>query len=208
MKKFLLFAGAIFLTSLQATFTQTTHTITAAGLAYTPATLTVQVGDIVVFDVTAFHPTLQVSEETWNANGLTPLSGGFDFPNGSGTVEITGTGTIYYVCTAHINSGMKGRIEVAQVSSLQNVAAQNSFEVYPNPVTENRLNIRFANGIPSGLIINIYDLTGKQITDGIALMDNSGQKSVTVVFNYLKEGSYILEIKSNTVTYATKIVVR
>jgi hypothetical protein len=55
-----------------------------------------------------------VSQATWNANGTTPLPGGFSVPFGGGMVlpSQLGIGTHYYVCQAHVSFGMKGKIIV------------------------------------------------------------------------------------------------
>lgn len=90
----------------------TKHTVTFSGLTFSPALLTITEGDTVVFVLSGIHDALQVSQSTWNANGTTPLGGGFSVPFGGGEVVPVGTGTKYYVCTNHAFSGMKGRIVV------------------------------------------------------------------------------------------------
>jgi plastocyanin len=44
---------------------QTNDTIKESGFAYSPADLTVNTGDTVVFVGSDFHPVLEVSEATW-----------------------------------------------------------------------------------------------------------------------------------------------
>ncbi len=79
--------------SLSIAMAQTTHTITASGLIYSPDNISVSVGDTVVFNVTSAHPTLEVSQATWQANGTTALPGGFDYPGGSGKLYIANAKT-------------------------------------------------------------------------------------------------------------------
>jgi plastocyanin len=107
---------------------QQTRVITNQGLQYSPDTLQVSSNDSVEFDVGPTHPTVQVSAATYAANGGTPLQGGFDYQSGAGTFLVSDVAapgeTIYYVCQAHVGSGMKGVIEVEQSS------AQDSAEIF------------------------------------------------------------------------------
>lgn len=87
-------------------------TVTFSGLSFSPALITITEGDTVVFVLSAIHNAVEVSQSTWNANGTTPLGGGFSVPFGGGEVVPSGVGTHYYICTNHAASSMKGRIIV------------------------------------------------------------------------------------------------
>ncbi|MDX1907903.1 MAG: plastocyanin/azurin family copper-binding protein, partial [Bacteroidia bacterium] len=92
----------------------TVWTINDSGLTFTPATITINLGDTVNFVLSATHNAREVSQATWNANGTTALAGGFQAPFGGGTIlpAQLGVGTHYYVCTPHASFGMKGTIIV------------------------------------------------------------------------------------------------
>jgi plastocyanin len=90
----------------------TTYTVINSGFTFSPASLTISVGDTVVFSLAGSHNTVEVSQATWNANGNTPLSGGFSTPFGGGTVIFSTAGSHYYVCSPHASGGMKGVINV------------------------------------------------------------------------------------------------
>ncbi|MBR9975652.1 MAG: hypothetical protein KFF77_08725 [Bacteroidetes bacterium] len=94
----------------------TTHTISNSGTSFTPATLSINLGDTVVFSLGTTHNAVEVSQATWNSNGNTPLAGGFSLPFGGGTVVPTATGTYYYVCSPHASLGMKGTITVTSTT--------------------------------------------------------------------------------------------
>lgn len=205
MKKNLLFLIVIF--TGFAAFSQSRHTISNDGLLYTPAQLAVNVGDTVVFNVGSFHPTLQVSESTWNSNGSDALSGGFDFPNGSGTIVISGTNTIYYICTAHISSGMKGTIEVSATSGIPELSFGKDYKIFPNPVLNNELTISFKNDLPEGLEIKMYDLTGKEIMNEKYVVSKNQNKEIFVSLKGINKGTYLLEMKGNTYFSVAKIIV-
>ncbi|NJK87880.1 MAG: T9SS type A sorting domain-containing protein [Bacteroidales bacterium] len=172
---------------------QISHQITNSGLNYTPAELTVQQGDTVIFNVGSFHPTLQVSESTWNSNGSTALEGGFDFPDGTGTIIIENTETIYYICTAHISSGMKGVIMVNPATSITQSNVSYEPEIYPNPVTGDEIKIKFRKGVPNELQIALYDLTGKKVVPPLQIVSDGNNEVVTVQFIDLQPGLYFIQ---------------
>src|SRR4030042_234297 len=92
----------------------TTWTITSSGSAFTPATITITLGDDINFVLAEIHNAREVSQVSWDANNNTPLPGGFNIPYGGGLVPSAqlGIGTHYYVCDPHISIGMKGKIIV------------------------------------------------------------------------------------------------
>ncbi len=92
----------------------TKYTITTPGMVFSPATLTAKVGDTVIFVISSGHTATQVSQATWNANGTTPLPGGFNYSSGTSQyiLEPSDQGTIYYICVPHASLGMKGLINV------------------------------------------------------------------------------------------------
>lgn len=94
----------------------TIWTITNSGNSFTPASITINLGDSVNFVLGTSHNASEVSQTTWNANGNIPLSGGFETAFGGGIVlpAQLGVGTHYYVCTPHASVGMKGVIIVQE----------------------------------------------------------------------------------------------
>jgi plastocyanin len=140
---------------------QTTHTVQQSGFAYNPATLAIVAGESVKFEGSSSHPILEVSETTWNNNGITALEGGFSLPSGSGTVNFPEAGTHYYVCTAHVASeGMKGKIIVQVASGLDDNVSSDRFSVYPLPLTGNLLTLAVQSADLDPITVEIYDLAG------------------------------------------------
>lgn len=58
---------------------QSSHTISESGFTFDPSDLTVHTGETVEFSTGSSHPVQEVSEATWNDNGITQLEGGFSF---------------------------------------------------------------------------------------------------------------------------------
>ncbi len=138
----------------------TTITIVNSGFTFSPPTVTINAGDNVLFSLASIHNATEVSQATWNANGSTPLPGGFATPMGGGLVSssLLTVGTHWYVCQPHASLGMKGMI-IVQVST---IVAENKFQenisVYPNPVTT-EVTLNFAKA-PSGTLV-LYNELGK-----------------------------------------------
>ena len=95
--------------------TPTKHTVTTTNesMDFMPADLTIAVGDIVTFEMTATHNAIEVSKETYDDTNVTPLEGGFRVEFGE-TLDVTfdTAGTFYYVCQPHVKMGMIGTITV------------------------------------------------------------------------------------------------
>lgn len=114
----------------------TKHTVTISGFAYSPALLNANMGDTVIISASASHPLLQVGKATWNNDETTALAGGFGPTTKNFTFTLTSSDTIYYICTAHVTFGMKGKIVISQVSGINEIATVDvSVALYPNPVT-------------------------------------------------------------------------
>ncbi|HUL45123.1 MAG TPA: T9SS type A sorting domain-containing protein [Bacteroidota bacterium] len=114
-----------------------THTINNSGYTFTPASVTINLGDTVSFVLASIHFAVEVDQTTWNADGNTS-NGGFTTDVGGGMVVLSQVGTYYYVCGYHYSLGMKGMISVVEPTGVNDPGhplpqryelAQN----YPNP---------------------------------------------------------------------------
>lgn len=135
----------------------TSYTVSIVGTSYSPATLTATVGDIITIQASTAHPLVQVDQTTWNANGATPMGGGWGTQTSNYTFTVTTAGTIYYVCSAHVSLGMKGQITVSAATNVKELNNIFILSLYPNPVKE-KLTIKFNapnNGTLKGRLFNV-----------------------------------------------------
>jgi plastocyanin len=144
----------------------TTWTITNSGTTFSPSTITITAGDDVIFNLASIHNAVEVSQATWNANGTTKLSGGFETAFGGGQVLSSqlGVGTHYYVCTTHASLGMKGTIIVQNATGIEESKSSADFSIYPNPSLIS-VTIK-ANSSRIGSEFYIADLSGKKVASG------------------------------------------
>lgn len=203
MKTILLISVAFIIASA-GSVCQTTHNVNINGFAYDPATLNIQAGDIVKFNGTSNHPVLQVSESTYTANGITPLTGGFSFTTGSGSVTFNDAGTYYYVCTTHVAEfGMKGKVVVSIASGLDDGVSTREFTVYPVPFSGTELTVVSKASDKEAVDVFIYDMAG-------SLHLSATEKSVDGIYKVdcssLPRGVYLMKVDTGETSAFTKIV--
>jgi len=183
--------------------------ITNVGTTFSPDAITITQNDVVTFTILAFHNAVEVSQATWNANGATPLSGGFSVPFGGGTVSGSqlSVGIHYYVCTSHINLGMKGTINVEAVASVPELNTLQDVSISPNPAKDN-LKVQYNSVTSNVLEIKLFDLQGKLVSVLIPKTEVSGIFSRSISLNNsISEGIYIVRILSGKKTTFQKIMI-
>jgi plastocyanin len=140
-------------------------TVSNSGYSFSPATLTINQGDNVNFNLNSIHNTVEVYQAEWNSNGSSSLSGGFSTSFGGGLVLPTKltAGTHYYVCTPHASGGMKGKIIVQATTDIDEIQMQPEISVYPNPSNGKfRLFINGSEKIQS-YDVAIYSISGEKV---------------------------------------------
>ena len=165
----------------------TVWTVTNSGFTFTPNIVTITEGDTVMFTIGNNHNVIEVSQQTWNANGSTS-NGGFTLPFGGGMVIPTTTGTHYYVCQPHSSLGMKGQIVVNPATGIpDNAGSVNVLGLSPNPAN---YYTKIQTGLSDGetVSVNVFDLTGKSV---LMLENVPSGKDLNV--STFKEGIYFSE---------------
>lgn len=165
----------------------TSWTIANSGNTFSPSTITITVGDDVVFNLGSNHNAVEVSQATWNVNGVTKLAGGFETAFGGGQVQPSqlGVGTHYFVCTPHASLGMKGTIVVQNTTGIEENSLPSDFSIYPNPSLVS-VTIK-ANEKGIGSEFYLTDLTGKKVASG--RLDN---EMTTIDISHLTRGTYMI----------------
>jgi hypothetical protein len=123
-------------------------------------------GDDVNFVLESMHNAVEVSQTTWNANGNTPLPGGFSVALGGGSVssaQLT-VGTHWYVCSPHASLGMKDIIIVNTSTSIKETQSQINISVYPNPASD-FITVKANSGLLNFPYF-ITDQAGRQVLSG------------------------------------------
>jgi plastocyanin len=190
MKKFTLIA-ALLIYSL--TGFSVTWTVNSSGFTFSPSSVTIIVGDDVNFVLESIHNVVEVSQTTWNADGNTPLPGGFSLPLGGGLVtssQLT-VGTHWYVCSPHAFMGMKGIIIVTTSTGIKENKSQLSISLYPNPASD-LITVKTTSGLLNFPYF-ITDGTGKQVLSG-----KITSEITNIEIGMLEKGIYLFQIPGQT----------
>ncbi len=175
----------------------TIHTIISSGLTYSPSSLTINQGDSVEFVIDVSHNAVEVDLATYNANGTTPLTGGFSVPFGGGIVPAAQipVGDHYYVCSPHAAVGMKGSFTVVPgAANLEDtdfniITRDCQVEINWTPTNTEEVDyyqVQFARDIQYDFINSEYIYTSYAV-------DGSFSHSLD-----LNRGSYFFRIKSTS----------
>lgn len=181
---------SLLLFSISMTGFCTTWTITAGTtpFVFTPDIITITLGDSVDFVIASNHNAIEVSQTTWDANGITS-DGGFSVPLGGGLVlpaQLT-VGTHWYVCSPHAADGMKGVIIVQNATGIVENQLHANFSVYPNPSSD-LITIK----VNAELLSSIYRITDQL---GITVLTGKLTTVNTIInINELTVGLYLLQV--------------
>lgn len=204
MKKSLLF---ILLAAFGYAGFSATFTINNSGFTFTPDAITIGVGDNVNFSIGNSHNAVEVSQATYNANGNTPLSGGFSVPFGGGAVPVDKltAGIHYYVCTPHAGLGMKGTITVLETTGVAENTTKSGISIYPNP-SNGSFQMKLENSLSSKKYdLGIYTVKGEKVYSKSGIQ----QKNLTdIEISDLPKGVYVVRLYGNKENYYRKIVVQ
>lgn len=187
----------------------TSYTVSISGFAYSPASLTVTVGDVVTISSTGNHPLAEVSQTTWAANGTATLSTGFGNKTSNYTFTVTTTNSIYYVCTNHVSSGMKGKIDVSSTVSINKTnSVFDLVSLFPNP-TKNKFSIKLNSFENNDLTIKLFSICGQEIESFTSTKEVMlGVNSIAFdLQNSVSTGVYFIELTAGSKKVVKKLIV-
>jgi plastocyanin len=190
----------------------TTFTVNISGFTYSPASLTVTIGDQVVIMASSFHPANQVSAATWTAGVSTAtMAGGWGSQANTFTFTATTVGTIYYMCQNHGTGGMKGTITVTSTGiGINETAANflNNYNLFPNPATSN-VKVSFGLNETSTVNIKLFNVAGQEVK---AFVSDLNLASGNYEYNFelpqsIASGNYFIEVSSGNRKSTKKLLV-
>ena len=172
---------------------QVTHDVATSGSSFSPANITIDLGDTVRWTNTG---------GTHNVNGTTATfpSNPESFGNALGTGwvfshKFTTVGSYSYRCDQHFGGGMVGTINVVDPSaSVETIAAQSkgNMNIYPIPASS-ELTIELSNSLvneSAELELRVFDLNGKEVLHQIKISGTTVKLSTLG----LENGLYIINL--------------
>jgi plastocyanin len=188
--KRLYFLSIIFLSSFQLFASQVQ--IINSGFTFSSNAVIINNVDSVDFVLASMHNAVEVSKATWDANGNTPLQGGFQVSFGGGWVlpAQLSVGIHYYVCAPHASLGMKGTITVQAATFVPNLQSNTEYKAFTNS------NATFVTlKVPENAIHSNYillNVLGTVITKDIVL-----NESTDITIDELTTGIYFIVVTDN-----------
>jgi len=184
-------------------------TITNVGNTFSPDTIYMEAGEDVEFDLEITHNAVEVTKETWDANGNTPKSGGFSVPFGGGEVVFPTAGTYYYVCEPHAAVGMKGVIIVTAATAIPSVSNDiNTFNVFPNPASD-YINVSYTLNASAMVNIRLINVAGVEVAD--ILRETQGPGNYNKTYSLKKDlapGIYYVSFITDNQSYIDKMIIK
>ena len=187
----------------------TNYTINYSIYSYMPNFLAVKVGDQVTISASTAYPWVQVDKATWNANGSSPMSGGWGTKTADYVFTATAVDTIYFVCSTFAGSyGMKGMIIVQNAAGINNQTIGSlNFNIYPNPVVSTSiLKLNFPEA--TKISINLYNINGQ--LEKIILSEAdviAGKYQYSFDVSNIDNGIYFVDIINNHNHHIKKMIV-
>lgn len=177
----------------------TTHTIQVRDFVFAPNTLSINLGDTVLFtwvdgDHTTTSATIPGGAMAWDH----PINSN----NTSFTYVPAVAGVYNYVCTPHASMNMIGSFTVVNPSGIaEHELSKAVFDLYPSPAKE-VLNIAVKNGIAPSQI-SLLDVTGREIM----IKNNLRSEQVQMDISTLTEGLYFARVIQDGKAYVRKFMV-
>ena len=197
MKKLILFISILIVTT--AVFAAK-DTVRNSGFRYTPDSISITVGDTVVWVIGNSHNADEVDSTTWASNGSTS-NNGFSVAFGGGSQVFNTAGKYFYVCTPHASLSMKGIINVLpSTTSIAEEQLESQFSFYPNPAQDQiTLELPERGNFRSLEIINQLG----QIVYSKELV----AKKVRLNLNQFESGIYFIKLRNGEAVLTRKLVI-
>lgn len=196
-----LFAYLVFTIIFGFTAQATVHTVNVEDFEFSPADVTVSVGDTVkwVWDDSAgphttTSTTIPPGAVAWN-QPINQSSQTFSY-----IVAVAGSYT--YICTIHTN--MIGHITATGASDVETIAGQPALIV--NNSIAGELFVHFNLKRASSVDIQLIDMSGRSVKNLLSSFNAPGAYSETWFLEYLPDGIYFLVLKTSEGLVSRKVV--
>lgn len=174
------------------------------GNTYSPASLSVNVGDVIEwtgnFD---FHPLQSITVPSAAAT-FQKLSGGV----ATFSYTVTVAGSYSYQCNNHVQFGMTGSFTAASGAGVETPAETmlTMDPIYPNPANMEAM-VHFALEQPAHVRLLVYDATGTLVLKAADQEMESGFHMLTIDTKQLASGSYQYVLQAGDAVLRREMVV-
>jgi plastocyanin len=171
------------------------------GLTYDPSSLTVNLGDNIIFRGNFSSHPLSSTSVPQGANSFSNTSGSADF-----SYTVTVPGNYAYQCDFHAGGGMTGSFTVEDPSGIKLLPiTPGAVAVYPTFTTDFvNVDLSALTKSDSRILIEITNLSGQQVISEQKTNLSFTQLSV----NSLSNGIYFLTVKQDGLLIANKRIIK
>lgn len=178
-------------------FSQTTHEVTVSNFSFSPAELTITVGDAVKWTNVSGNHNVLADDGSFTSGSVAPAPWEF-------THTFTVAGNNPYYCVPHGGPGGQGMAGVIVVQNAVSVPEDEllayDFELkqnYPNPFNPStRINFAISNA--SFVNLKVYDVIGNEIATLVSEEKQAGNYEIDFDATGLPGGIYFYQIKSGS----------
>lgn len=182
----------------------TMHLIMTQDFSFTPANLSVVVGDTIQWMwANGNHTTTSTSVPTG--------ADGWDAPLNSSSTSFTYivlvAGTYTYVCVPHQSMGMAGMFTASNPTGIPGQVLLPYFNIDGNLATgQVKLNLNFDE--VQTLTLDIYDLIGNKVSSVYIGTVPAGETEKIISLSGLAKGVYLAKLEGNDVSLTRKVVLQ
>lgn len=206
--QFIKIAFAIALLVLTIPALATVHSVGVANFSFSPANLTIQFGDTIVWHNNGgTHNVHETGTPAAFFSGA-PSSAAwtYQYPNASETEPLP-VGTYHYVCDAHA-PGMAGNITV-EGTGIGDLPGSMPGELslaqnYPNPFNSSS-SIVFSLPVSTPVRLTVYNVLGEEIKTLVSDFLPAGQHSISFGGDDLSTGFYFYTLQTPAATLTRKM---
>ncbi len=199
MKKlFLLFSALLVSFASKSQTNPTSHFIGVDGCSFNPSTLTIVIGDTLVWNLQVTNSratssiTIPSGANSWDVT--------LDVSNPTYKYVVTVPGNYYY--KSSILPTCIASITVLGTTGINGYSQQNKTQAYPNPVKD-KLTVIYPNGAKR---LSLYNEAGVLVKN--VVLDDDNQTNITIDITDLAYGIYIYSVYSDKGIIDTKKIIR
>lgn len=180
----------------------TIHIVTVADFAFSPSSMTVNVGDTVRWTwVSGFHTTtstnIPAGAVSWNQQ-INNASISFDY-------EVLAAGDYFYECSIHSN--MMGSFTAVNPAALINAPGTAYIETRGNPASE-FVKINYSLPFSQSLMLTIYNVLGNSVKSVFLGTQPAGEGEKLIATGDLPDGIYFFRFEGQQIRFTRKIVLQ
>lgn len=189
----------------QMVFSQTTHNVTVGNFSFTPAQITITVGDVVRWTNSGGLHNVVADDNSFTSGSVSSSSWVYEHTFNS-------VGTNPYYCAQHGGPGGIGMSGVVSVENPTDIKNDNTsifkfdlIQNYPNPFNPST-SIQFSVGSGQLVTLKVYDVLGNDVATLVNEYRNAGTYEVEFNSAALSSGFYFYKLQAGSFVETKKMI--